>query len=162
MKQASPCTHFSNFIYPDSQRMSSPFDTSQLPSCIARLKTSWLYWMDTTEGSRLRTCTQLALLLNHFWPNRNTSISYTINYDAYPSFYEAVFPGFNTTNGNTTLEWSTEGRTFVYEGVNSTYWHVKDQVVAKMTGSQYNRFVSEWLAIVLICFFREDPHPYLN
>eukprot|EP01128_Nolandella_sp_AFSM9_P008494 TRINITY_DN5205_c0_g1_i1.p1 TRINITY_DN5205_c0_g1~~TRINITY_DN5205_c0_g1_i1.p1 ORF type:complete len:314 (+),score=57.40 TRINITY_DN5205_c0_g1_i1:115-942(+) len=88
--------------------------------------------------------------------NTNTNTSYTINYDAYPSFSQAVFPGITTyPNGTTNMEWSIEGRAFIYEGINTTYWHIENKEVAKMNGIQYNAFL-EWLAVANKTFTRYD------
>jgi hypothetical protein len=80
--------------------------------------------------------------------NRNTGYNVSFNFDAVPTFAEAVFPGIiRDKNGTVTLEWSNGGQAFTYLGINFTYWHCGSSVVGKMTGTQYNAFL-EWMNTV--------------
>jgi len=78
--------------------------------------------------------------------NTKTGYSITFNYDAYPSFFEAVFPAIiRQANGTVDLVWSEGGQVYTYLGINYTYWHCGSQHVANMTGAQFNNFI-KWMA----------------
>jgi len=43
------------------------------------------------------------------------------------------------------LEWFNQGRVFIYNNINYTYWHSQDIFVATMTGVQYNTFMTDYV-----------------
>eukprot|EP01130_Rhizamoeba_saxonica_P007390 TRINITY_DN2991_c0_g1_i1.p1 TRINITY_DN2991_c0_g1~~TRINITY_DN2991_c0_g1_i1.p1 ORF type:complete len:302 (-),score=53.66 TRINITY_DN2991_c0_g1_i1:31-936(-) len=79
--------------------------------------------------------------------NRRTNFSITLNYDAYPEFMNAIVPEITKLpNGTVDLKWGNFGKVFIYEGINNTYWHSVNQLVGHMSGSQYNKFINEFVA----------------
>jgi hypothetical protein len=89
--------------------------------------------------------------------NVNTSYSFTMNYDADPSFIGAIVPSIvNGTNGKKDLEWGNNGKAFIYESINTTYWHSTNMVVGHMTGAQLKNYLKGFVAVV------NDTFPYYN
>jgi len=89
--------------------------------------------------------------------NKNTNYGFTLNYDAFPVFGNAIVPDIIVyPNGTKDLVWQNFGRVFVYEGINATYWHNANQVVGSMTGAQLLRFLSQFVANTNTTF------PYYN
>jgi len=80
--------------------------------------------------------------------NTRTGQSWNLNFDAYPSFVNAIIPQMvRDANGTVVdLSWSNFGGVFIYEGINTTYWHSLNQVVATMTGDQFNQLIA-WLPV---------------
>jgi len=71
--------------------------------------------------------------------NQRTEFTFTLNYDAYPSFTGALIPTIVKANGTTELQWENTGRVFVYIGLNETYWE-RVLNVGTMTGAQLLSF----------------------
>eukprot|EP01124_Arcella_intermedia_P037353 TRINITY_DN998_c0_g1_i1.p1 TRINITY_DN998_c0_g1~~TRINITY_DN998_c0_g1_i1.p1 ORF type:complete len:318 (-),score=37.80 TRINITY_DN998_c0_g1_i1:154-1107(-) len=47
----------------------------------------------------------------------------SLNYDAYPTFLGSIFPSMQYgLSGVPSMSWSAEGKVFVYEGINITFW----------------------------------------
>jgi len=78
----------------------------------------------------------------------NTSqTSVTVNFEAYPNFTGAILPTIiRYPNKTIDLLWENNGRVFVYEGINSTYWTII-QEVGYLTGEQYNTLL-EWVGTI--------------
>jgi len=87
--------------------------------------------------------------------NRRTGYVFTINYDASPSFQEAIIPNITRySNGTVDLIWENYGKVFIYEGENDTYWETV-QWIASMNGTSYTAFMM-WLSTA------NDSYPYYN
>jgi len=75
--------------------------------------------------------------------NTRTKQSWNLNYDAWPTFPGALMPDIKRyNNGTVDLVWANNGGVFIYEGINLTYWHTLDTLVAVMTGAQWNSLVA--------------------
>jgi len=78
--------------------------------------------------------------------NRNSGMMITLNYDAVPSFTQALIPNIITySNGTKDLQWSNQGSVFIYNGVNETYWNANIELVANINGTVFNQYMT-WLA----------------
>lgn len=86
--------------------------------------------------------------------NVRTKYSITLNYDAHPELVDAVLPKIDTKNK--TLEWANYGKVFIYEGINTTYWHSQNDVVGSMTGSQFTNFMNGFIRK------SNDTYPFYN
>jgi len=86
--------------------------------------------------------------------NIDQKYNITINYDAFNFMRSSVFPIVNTNNG--TLTWENGGATFVYAGINETYWNTAQYVVTTINGSQYWDFLSIYNAKI------NSSRPYYN
>uniref|UniRef100_A0A6B2LFK7 Uncharacterized protein n=1 Tax=Arcella intermedia TaxID=1963864 RepID=A0A6B2LFK7_9EUKA len=77
--------------------------------------------------------------------NNSTGYTITLNYDAYPSFTEAILPQVITLpNGTKDLQWSNQGRVFIYAGINTSYWYTAMDQMAVINGNQFNSYIS-WI-----------------
>jgi len=88
--------------------------------------------------------------------NSRTGDEYTLNYDAFDFFRNSLFPIINTngTNG-TQLTWVDGGATYIYTGINESYW-IADQVrVAQINGSVFNQFI-KWSPAI------NETYPYYD
>jgi len=75
--------------------------------------------------------------------NTRTNQSWNLNYDAWPSFPGAIIPHITKyQNGTTSLNWTNFGGVFIYDGINKTYWHTIDDLVATMNGDQFNALIN--------------------
>jgi len=75
--------------------------------------------------------------------NTRTGYSISMNFDAYPEFSHAIFPKITKlVNGSYDLDWTNEGKLFVYEGLNATYWNKLNYAAANMTGTQFMQFIA--------------------
>jgi len=73
--------------------------------------------------------------------NRNTGARTTYNYVGFPAFSGTFLPTIiKNSNGSYTLDWHNFGKTFIYAGINETYWHSLQQKIAVMNGAQFNQF----------------------
>jgi len=89
--------------------------------------------------------------------NKNTSYSFTLNYDAYPALSNALIPDIIVyPNGTKDLNWQNYGKIFVYEGINNTYWHSMNVPVGSLSGAQLKNFLSYFLVTTNKTF------PYYN
>jgi len=78
--------------------------------------------------------------------NTRTNVSITVNFDGFPSFAAAFLPIMKQlSNGSFSLDWQNGGKTFIYAGINNTYWHSLQRHVYNMTGGQFNHFRT-WLS----------------
>jgi len=74
--------------------------------------------------------------------NTRTNQSWNLNYDAWPSFLGAIVPHITKyPNGSADLEWTNFGGVFIYDSINTTYWHTIAEVVATMNGDQFNQLI---------------------
>jgi len=88
--------------------------------------------------------------------NLRNNVSYTLNFDAYPTFTGVFFPSLQRLdNGTFELEWENYGKTFLYEGINETYWCSLNQYVADMNGDQFNQYLA-WIG------YTNDSQTYYN
>jgi len=85
--------------------------------------------------------------------NINQQYNITINYDAFNFMRSSVFP---VVNPNGTLTWENGGASFVYAGINETYWTSAQYVVTTINGSQYWDFLSLYNANI------NESYPYYN
>jgi len=77
--------------------------------------------------------------------NLRTGFIITLNYDATPTFPEAILPDVITyPNGTQELQWSNNGRVFIYSGLNETYWHTTVETMATINGTVYNKYMN-WI-----------------
>jgi len=89
--------------------------------------------------------------------NKNTSWSFTLNFDAYPDLNHAIVPDIiRYPNGSKDLNWKNFGKVYVYQGINATYWHSVNKVVGSMNGAQLNDFLNHYLVSA------NDSFPYYN
>jgi len=72
--------------------------------------------------------------------NLNSGFSITLNYDATPSFTQALIP--NISNGE--LYWNNGGALFIYSGINATYWNSNFELLATIDGNTYTSFM-KWI-----------------
>jgi len=77
--------------------------------------------------------------------NVNSGKSWTMNYDATPSFGGAMLPTVTTKDGTTYLSWQNGGAVFIYNDINQTFWSTVDKEVGKMNGLQFNQFM-QWIS----------------
>jgi len=77
--------------------------------------------------------------------NRNTGYAFTLNYDAY-DFYHAWYPQVTGPAGQRTLSWINGGASFIFAGVNGTYWEQTGQKtpITVIKGQLLNTFM-EWI-----------------
>jgi len=87
--------------------------------------------------------------------NQRTSFTFTLNYDAYPSFTGAIIPTIVELKNKTELQWYNTGRVFVYMGLNTTYWE-RVLNVGTMTGAQMTQFI-QWVGTT-----NNDTYVYYN
>eukprot|EP01120_Amphizonella_sp_Union-15-10_P013069 TRINITY_DN6000_c0_g1_i4.p1 TRINITY_DN6000_c0_g1~~TRINITY_DN6000_c0_g1_i4.p1 ORF type:complete len:284 (+),score=30.25 TRINITY_DN6000_c0_g1_i4:55-906(+) len=83
--------------------------------------------------------------------NLRTGYSFSLNYDATPTFTGALLPVIE----NNTLIWENFGALFLYNGINDTYWNSFNQVIAKLNSVQFNGFM-KFLATA------NETYPYYN
>lgn len=89
--------------------------------------------------------------------NNATGLEITINYDAFNLFKSSVFPDIVTyPNGTTDLVWLDGGASFIYYGINETYWTAGQFLITTINGTQFNMFLSDYNSQVNIT------HPYYN
>jgi len=78
--------------------------------------------------------------------NRRNGFVITANFEAWPSFQEALLPNIvKYPNGTIDLQWENSGRIFVYKGENDTYWDEVMIPIATMNGTVYNKFIN-WMS----------------
>jgi len=77
--------------------------------------------------------------------NLNSGKSFTVNFDASPSFIGAIIPTFVKNNGTTELVWENFGAVFIYLDINATYWDAVNHPIASMTGMQLKQFLSGFI-----------------
>jgi hypothetical protein len=76
--------------------------------------------------------------------NRDSGLNITLNYDAEDFFRASLFPSIVTlSNGSKALNWDNGGATFIYMGINTTYFKGIN-LSATTNGSVYNDFISTW------------------
>jgi len=73
--------------------------------------------------------------------NLNTGFEMAINFD-WGDMKGIFLPNITDNgNGNYSLTWANFGATYLYNGINDTYWHSLGRLhVATMTGNQFNQF----------------------
>eukprot|EP01126_Amoeba_proteus_P001498 TRINITY_DN10445_c0_g1_i3.p1 TRINITY_DN10445_c0_g1~~TRINITY_DN10445_c0_g1_i3.p1 ORF type:complete len:295 (+),score=32.10 TRINITY_DN10445_c0_g1_i3:105-989(+) len=80
--------------------------------------------------------------------NARTNKSYAFSFQGYPSFGGAFLPQITKlSNGTYDLKWFNAGRTFIYAGINTTYWQSLMLLVATMDGNQFGNFM-QWISTV--------------
>jgi hypothetical protein len=72
--------------------------------------------------------------------NVNSGFSITLNFDATPSFIQALIP--NITDGE--LYWNNQGAVFIYSSINQTFWYSNREIVANLNGTTYNNLM-KWI-----------------
>jgi len=77
--------------------------------------------------------------------NLRTRESITINYDADDFFRNSLFPQIiHHDNGTRELKWINQGASFIYEGINETYWTAAQELVGVISGDLYNKYIVSW------------------
>eukprot|EP01121_Diplochlamys_sp_Union-15-3_P009749 TRINITY_DN2667_c0_g1_i1.p1 TRINITY_DN2667_c0_g1~~TRINITY_DN2667_c0_g1_i1.p1 ORF type:complete len:326 (-),score=47.80 TRINITY_DN2667_c0_g1_i1:32-1009(-) len=77
--------------------------------------------------------------------NLRTKISWTMNFEATPSFLGALVPTLNiSSDDQEQLIWQNYGAVFIYEGVNASFWTKFNKVVAYMSGEQFEKY-KKWI-----------------
>jgi len=77
--------------------------------------------------------------------NLNDRSAITLNFDAVPSFAQALVPTIiNYPNGSHGLQWSNTGGVFIYKGLNESYWDENVQLMTTIDGNIYNNF-TKWV-----------------
>jgi len=80
--------------------------------------------------------------------NERTGFLITLNFDASPSFTQAIIPTITKfPNGTVDLQWENRGRVFIYAGENDTYWDEAVIPLGVMNGTAYNSFM-KWIGNV--------------
>jgi len=73
--------------------------------------------------------------------NNASKWSFTINFDAYPTFTGVFLPNITQyPNGTYDITWQNFGALFIYDGINTTYWEQR-VLVATMTGDGLNKII---------------------
>jgi len=77
--------------------------------------------------------------------NVNQNISISVNFDAYPTFLGALVPDIiYRLDGTPRLQWSTLGKVFIYDGINTTYWSYGSDMIGKINGNIFNSYM-DWV-----------------
>jgi len=88
--------------------------------------------------------------------NQNSNYSITLNYDAYDFFRNSLFPKIAVySNGTRDLVWDNGGASFIYMGINETYWE-EQYKVASVNGTVFNAYLSEFNSQI------NGTYPYYN
>lgn len=88
--------------------------------------------------------------------NKRTNFGFTVNYDAFNFVHSSLFPTIVVNaSGHKSLQFDNGGGTFVYAGINQTYWTQEKQVVATISGALLNKFM-QWNSHI------NATHPYYN
>jgi len=89
--------------------------------------------------------------------NVRTGYEITINYDAFNFIRSSVFPVIvNNPNGTQDLDWINGGASFIYEGINETYWTTAQYLVSVINGTLFNNYLSKFNSQI------NDTYPYYN
>jgi len=89
--------------------------------------------------------------------NLRTGNEITINYDAFDFIRSSVFPVVvNYPNGTQDLDWINGGASFVYQGINETYWTTAQYVVSVINGTLFNNYLSKFNSQI------NGTYPYYN
>jgi len=89
--------------------------------------------------------------------NTRTGEAYTLNYDAFNFFKSSMFPNITMyDNGSRSLTWINGGASFVYAGINMTWWFASHDIVATINGTMFNNYLSMFNAEI------NATYPYYN
>jgi hypothetical protein len=89
--------------------------------------------------------------------NKRTNFTVTINYDAFDFVRASLFPLIvYHENGTRSVIWENGGASYIYMGINDTYWTTSVDKITTIDGSVYNSFLSDWNAVA------NATHPYYN
>jgi len=89
--------------------------------------------------------------------NRRSGLNITVNFEGFPSFKGSFLPVITELSiGSVHFQWQNGGKTFIYPGINMTYWHSLNEKVATMNGLQFNEFM-KWVALANATFTHYNP-----
>eukprot|EP01114_Cavostelium_apophysatum_P019151 TRINITY_DN608_c0_g1_i1.p2 TRINITY_DN608_c0_g1~~TRINITY_DN608_c0_g1_i1.p2 ORF type:complete len:303 (+),score=57.45 TRINITY_DN608_c0_g1_i1:179-1087(+) len=90
--------------------------------------------------------------------NTRTGDGYSINYDAFNFLHSSIFPEVVAySNGSRDLNWVNGGASFIYSGINITFWHGPETtIIAWINGSVFNSYLSDFNAQI------NASYPYYN
>jgi len=75
--------------------------------------------------------------------NQRTGYEITINYDAFDLLASSLFPAVNTS-GNGQLTFINSRGTFIYLGINESYWYANQYLLGTISGTLFNNYLSEY------------------
>eukprot|EP01127_Copromyxa_protea_P010977 TRINITY_DN2730_c0_g1_i1.p1 TRINITY_DN2730_c0_g1~~TRINITY_DN2730_c0_g1_i1.p1 ORF type:complete len:309 (-),score=56.45 TRINITY_DN2730_c0_g1_i1:27-953(-) len=89
--------------------------------------------------------------------NRRANVNLTVSFQANPGFMQSFVPTITKlANGSYDLAWQNGGSTYIYTGINTTYWHSLMEPIATMNGTQFNLLLN-WLAQANTTFPNYNP-----